>query len=131
MAGAGWGDWRRQDSETSVPAEALGPSRDSSWGRRVPGEGEKRRWGPAPVCSHWQCPAQAPDHESARGGLARTREPGLPWRWVRPGAHRSRWPDLFLNTEACVNTEAFITTPEASVKRDRWGNLHPLCSASR
>lgn len=51
-------------------------------------------------------------------GLAFSGEPGLPWRWVRPGAHRSGWPDLFLTVEACVNIEALISTSEAFLKRD-------------
>lgn len=33
-------------------------------------------------------------------------------------AHRSGWPDLFLNVEACVNIEALISTSEAFLKRD-------------
>jgi hypothetical protein len=33
-------------------------------------------------------------------------------------ARRSGWPDLFLNAEACVNTEGLISTSEAYFKRD-------------
>lgn len=33
-------------------------------------------------------------------------------------AHRSGWPDLFLNVEACVNIEALISASEAFLKRD-------------
>lgn len=51
-------------------------------------------------------------------GLAFSGEPGLPWGRVRPGAHRSGWPDLFLTVEACVNIEALISTSEAFLKRD-------------
>lgn len=50
-------------------------------------------------------------------GLALSGEPGLPWRWVRPGAHRSGWPDLFLTVEACVNIDSLISTSEVFLKR--------------
>lgn len=49
-------------------------------------------------------------------GLAFSAEPGLPWRRVRPGAHRSGWPDLFLTVEACVNIDSLIFG--AFLKRD-------------
>lgn len=31
-------------------------------------------------------------------------------------AHRSGWPDLFVNVEACANIEALIATSEAFLK---------------
>lgn len=43
---------------------------------------------------------------------------GLPWTRVRPRAHRSGWPGLFCNAEACVNMEALSCTPEAFFKHD-------------
>lgn len=51
-------------------------------------------------------------------GLAVSGEQGLPWRWVRPRAHRSGWPDLFLTIEACVSIDSLISTSEAFLKRD-------------
>lgn len=58
---------------------------------------------------------------------------------MRPGAHRSGWPDLFLTVEACVNIDSLISTSEAFLKRDWYlgaqkrlvrVNLHPWYSVS-
>lgn len=72
-------------------------------------------------------------------GLAFSGEPGLPWRRVRPGAHRSGWPDWFLTVEACVNIDSLISTSKAFFKRGWYlgarkrlvrVNLHPWYSVS-